>query len=591
MDLTTSPRGQPAASGRLHLISLRRGAERGFTGRDEVGGKAQGLLAARPALAGLNAADFGGIEVEIPAMTVLGTSVFDAFMQRNRLYEVALSDLPDERIAHAFQRADMPFEALGELRALVQRQVTPLAVRSSGLLEDVTRRPFAGVYLTKMIPNNAPDAATRFQKLLEAIKFVWASTYFKVAKDYCQATGLDIRDEKMAVILQSIVGKRRQGRFYPELSGVARSFNYYPVQPTRPEDGVVSLALGLGKTIVDGGRTWVYSPAYPERPPPYPSARALLDETQTRFWVVEMGEQPEYNPIKETEYLRQEDLSTAERDGVLHWLASTYDLETGQLTLGTGARGPRVLTFAPLLQMDTLPFNRLVRALLSRCEQALGHPVEIEFAMTFDPPRFGFLQVRPMIAPAGEHQVSPADLRSERALAASDAVLGNGVRADIADVVYVIPERFDRQYTPQIAAELAEHNRRLLEEKRPYALIVFGRLGTFDPWLGIPITWGQVCGAAVIVEATRENVRVELSQGSHYFHNIINLGVMYFSMPHGSPYRIDWAWLERQPVVKEGAFTRHARLPAPLRVRVDGRAGRGLIEKPSEGAETASGSE
>jgi hypothetical protein len=567
-------------SDHFHLITMRRGSERTqatLEGRQELGGKAQGLLSVSPLLAEINTGDSSQIEIDIPGMTVLGTSVFDAFMDRNHLSEIAFSDISNDRIANSFMRADMPFEILGELRTLIDRWTTPLAVRSSGLLEDITQRPFAGVYLTKMIPNNQPDPDTRFQKLIEAVKFVWASTYFKLAKDYCKATGLSISDEKMAVIIQDVIGDRHADRFYPAFSGVVRSYNYYPLKPARPQDGVVNLALGLGKTIVDGGKSWIYSPAYPHMPPPFDSVRGLLDETQTEFWAIHMGEPPEYNPIKEAEFIRQENLTTAERDGVLDYLASTLDPQSDRLTIGTGVKGPRALTFAPLLVLNEVPFNDLIRRVVASCEARLGVPVEIEFAMTFDPHRFGFLQVRPMVIPTGDLQVTVEDLNKPAAVIASETVLGNGMLENIEDIVYVIPEHFDLKLTKQIADELKEFNHVLLEAKRPYLLIVFGRLGTLDPWLGIPLTWGEICGARVIVEATQDNVKVELSQGSHYFHNIINLGVMHFSMPFTSPYRIHWDWLASQQVLAEKRYTRHVKVTPGLRVNVDGRSGRGII--------------
>jgi len=562
---------------RLHLISLKRGEDLVSAGRQELGGKAQGLLAAGAILSALEETEFPGIKIEIPPMTVLGASVFDAFIQRNHLAPLATGARSDRRIADAFQRANLPFEVLGELRALVNRWTTPLAVRSSGLLEDTMQRPFAGVYGTKMIPNNAYDADTRFQKLVEAVKFVWASTYFKIARDYCLATGLDIRTEKMAVIIQQVVGRRHGDRFYPDLSGVARSFNFYPFKPARPEDGIASLALGMGKTIVDGGKCWSYSPAYPQSPPPFGSANELLEQTQTEFWSVNLGEPPEYDPTKETEYLRKDDLSAAEYDGVLDHLASTLDPQSGRLTIGVGRRGPRALTFAPILELERIPLNRLIRRLLDLCEQRLGSPVEIEFAMTLNPHRFGFLQVRSMAVPGGGLIVSAEDLKDSRAVAASEQVLGNGALEAIQDVVYVIPQRFDLQYTRQVAQELEQVNRVLTAENRPYLLIVFGRLGTLDPWLGIPLTWGQISGAKVIVEAALENVRVEPSQGSHYFHNIVNLGVIYFSMPFSSPYQIDWEWLEQQETLYEGRFVRRIRPSGGLLVKVDGQHGRGVI--------------
>jgi phosphoenolpyruvate synthase/pyruvate phosphate dikinase len=544
----------------------------------EIGGKAHGLFSAQRALE-KSEGSFPDITLDIPAMTVIGTSVFDAFLERNRLTNIAYDDLPDERIAHAFQNADMPFEVLGDLRNLVLEWNSPLAVRSSGFLEDSTRRPFAGVYATKMIPNNQYDPDTRFQKILEAIKYVWASTYFKIAKDYCRATGLDCRTEKMAVILQEMVGKRHADRYYPELSGVARTFNYYPVKPACPQDGVVDLALGLGKTIVDGGKTWSFSPAYPKRPPPFESMEELFAETQNEFWVVNMGELPEYDPIKETEYMQLVNLHAAEQDNTLHYLVSTFDPISERLSIGMSYKGPRVLTFAPLLELGELPINSLIKAVLSACAKETGGPVEIEFAMTFDPHHFALLQVRPMVLPSGNQTVTHKDLKNSKNLVASELVLGNGQIEDIADIVFVKPDRFDLKHTRKIANELESFNRNLLEQGKPYVLFVFGRLGTFDPWLGIPVTWGQVCGASVIVEATQENVKVELSQGSHYFHNLINLGVMYFSMPFNSPYRIQWSWLQDLPTVQETEFVRHVRAPGGLNVRVDGRTGRGIIRR------------
>jgi hypothetical protein len=567
---------------RFHFIGLKRGysiLEDTASVREEIGGKAHGLFSAQNAMARLDA-EFPDIHLDIPSLTVLGTSVFDAFMERNGLAELAYSDLPDDRIAFAFQNADMPFEVLGELRKLILEVTTPLAVRSSGLLEDTTRRPFAGVYATKMIPNNQPDPDTRFRKLLEAIKYVWASTFFKVSKDYCLATGLECSQEKMAVVLQEIVGKNLGKRYYPELAGVARSFNYYPIKPAKPQDGVVDLALGLGKTIVDGGKTWTYSPAFSRRPPPFESVDEIFAETQNEFWAVNMGEPPEYNPVKETEFMQQYNLQAAEADGVLRYVASTFDTQSDRFSVGVAEKGPRAITFAPLLAAEVLPFNRLVKAVLTECAKELETAVEIEFAMTFNPHHFALLQVRPMVIPSGNLEVTDSDLCRKGNLAASELVLGNGMLDTISDVVYVKPEKFDLKYTRKIAEELESINRILLSENRPYILIVFGRLGTFDPWLGIPVAWGQVCGARVIVEATQENVKVELSQGSHYFHNLINLGVLYFSMPFTSSHRLDWKWLVKQKDGHDMEFIRHIETTTPFKIKVDGRNGRGFIYQP-----------
>jgi hypothetical protein len=430
-----------------------------------------------------------------------------------------------------------------------------------------------------MIPNNQFDPDVRFRQLVEAIKFVYASTYFRTAKDYCKATGLHIEAEKMAVIIQEMVGKRYHARFYPELSGVARSYNYYPLRPAKPQDGVVNLALGLGKTIVDGGVSWTYSPAYPNVDPPFGSVENLLKETQTEFWVVNMGEPPEYDPIAETEYMQHENLTAAEQDDSLRYLASTYSPLSGRLSIGTGFPGPRALTFAPLLALNQVPLNNLIIEVLKVCEQVVGAPVEIELAMTFDPHRFGFLQVRPMVVAGGDVQVAAEDLIGGNILVSSESALGNGVVDTIKDIVYIKPDSFELRQTKAIVLELEQFNNKLLAAGQPYLLIVFGRLGTTDSWLGLPTTWGQVCGAKVIVEATRENARIELSQGSHYFHNVINLGIKYFTLPFSSSYQIDWDWLKRQDVAEETQFLRHVRLSDPLKVRVDGRNGRGVVYK------------
>jgi hypothetical protein len=549
-------------------------------GGGTIGGKAHGLVNVRDTLLSeLDRPGFADITIDIPPLVIVCTNVFDAFMAQNNLYEVAYSNLPDDRIASAFQRADLPFEVLGDLRALIEQVHVPLAIRSSSLLEDAKHKPFAGVYGTKMIPNKDYDPDVRFRQLVEAIKFVYASAYYKAAKDYCKAVGDNIEDEKMAVIIQKMVGKRYYNRFYPELSGVARSYNYYPVKPAIPEDGVVNLALGLGKTIVDGSISWTYSPAYPKVDPPFGSVKELLKGTQTEYWSVNMGELTQYDPVKETEYLLLENIVTAERDGSLRYLASTYNQQSGRITPGTGFKGPRALTFAPLLVLKELPLNDLVVNLLSICEQTLNTPVEIEFAMTFNPHYFGFLQVRTMVLPEDEVHVMDDELTNENVFLASETVFGNGVIENIQDIIYIKPESFELRNARFVVSELEKFNDTLLASNCPYLLIVFGRLGTTDPWLGIPVKWGQISGANVIVEATKENIKVELSQGSHFFHNIINLNIKYFSIPFSSPYQIDWEWLNQQEVVEEARFVRHVRLQSPLRVRVDGRSGKGVIYK------------
>ncbi len=551
-----------------------------YIGAGSLGGKASGLALMNDVLAAdFNSASFPQIEVSIPSLTVIRTSVFDSFMRQNNLYDIAYSDMTDDRIAHAFQRASLPVEVLGDLRELIRQVHTPLAIRSSSMLEDTLYTPFAGIYETKMIPNNQSDTNTRFHKLIEAIKFVYASTFFQTAKSYMHATEHTIEEEKMAVIIQEVVGMGQDELYYPQVSGVARSYNFYSIGRAKPEQGVVELALGLGKTIVDGGLCWNYSPAYPKLNPPFSSVGEFLKQTQTEFWAVNMGRPPAYDPIKETEYLSKLNISEAHPNKTLRYVASTVDPQSGRLNIGIGRQGPRVISFAPLLILKELPLNEVTKSILKLGEATLQLPVEIEFALTINPNRFGLLQVRPMVVSEEEVQILEGDMKGENILVASENVLGNGIVEDIKDVVYVKPDTFDAKFTPKIATELEAVNKQLVARKQPYLLIGFGRWGSSDPWLGTPVNWGQVCGAKVIVEATLPKMNVDLSQGSHFFHNINSFQVSYFSVSHSGPYSIDWDWLNQQKRIAEKELVRHVQLSSPLTVKVDGRKTRGVILK------------
>lgn len=549
-------------------------------GSGELGGKAQGLVFINEILKSeFSTEDFPGIKVNIPAMVIIPTDVFDVFMKRNDLYEVAYSSLPDDRIAYAFQKAELPFEILGDLRKLISKVNSPLAIRSSSMLEDAMNEPFAGIFTTKMTPNNQPDVDTRFRKLVESIKLVYSSVYFNAAKEYMAATEHSIEEEKMSVIIQEIVGNKYGDFFYPEISGVARSYNFYRFGKSKPEDGVVNLAFGLGKTIVDGGISWIFSPAFPKESPPYGSVSELLKMTQTEFWSVNMGKLPAYDPINETEFMIRSNIAKAEKHDTLKSVASTYLPESDRISIGVGYPGPRIINFAGILALNEIPLNNLIRNILRICEQALNKPVEIEFAITFNPTRFGFLQVRPMVVSSEEVKVEEDELSGVNILIASKNVLGNGTNNLIKDIVFVDPEKFETKYTPKIAEELESINKVLAQQHKPYLLIGFGRWGSADPWLGIPVNWGQISGAKAMVEATIESMNVDLSQGSHFFHNLTSFMVSYFSVKISDQYRIDWEWLNKQHVVNKTNFVTHVTLSDPLNIKVDGRSGRGVIRK------------
>ena len=557
-----------------------------FIGDGELGGKAGSLKLFNDILKDSDFSEFKRIDVDIPTFTVLRTDIFDQFMSQNNLYDIAYSDQSDDEIAIAFQNASLPFTVLGDLRELMSEAHVPLAIRSSSMLEDAKYRPFAGIYGTKMIPNNQFDTDTRFKKLMEAIKYVYASTFFHGAKEYFKAAELDIKEEKMAVIIQEIIGKRYDNRFYPELSGVAKSYNYYPMSYSKPEDGVVSLGFGLGKTIVDGGLSWIYSPKRPNKPPPFSSVKDMLSLTQTEFWSVNMGEPPAYDPTNETEYMFKDNIYTAEDDDTLKHLASTYDHVTERLTIGTGKDGTRVLNFAPLLSLELIPVNDLLKKLMKLCEEKMKSPVEIEFAMTFSqssdpekPYRFGLLQVRPMVVNDTDVTLDKSELASKDAIIASEHVLGNGIFDDIKDIVYAKHDKFDPSKTTEIAKSISEINSKLLKEKRPYLLIGYGRWGSSDSSLGIPVDWSQISGAKIIVEASLENMNIEFSQGSHFFHNLTSFKIPYFYLPLRSDYTVKWDWIETQEVFQYFEHVCHVQIKQPLSIIVDGKSRMGVIKK------------
>jgi len=553
-------------------------------GSGSIGGKASGLVFAHNVIQkNINPEDFKDLQISVPRIVVIGTDIFDAFMTRNDLYDTALDNIPDDRIANAFQRAEFPAEFAGDLRGLITSVHSPLALRSSSMLEDAMYEPFAGVYGTKMIPNNQPDTDTRYKKLIEAVKFVYASVFFKEAKAYFDMTGHSLTEEKMAVIIQEVVGLKFGERFYPSVSGVVRSYNYYAYGHAKPEEGVIDLALGLGKTIVDGGLVWSYCSEYPKTSPPS-TMSDLLKSTQTEFWSVNMGKPPAFDPIHEDEFLIKGSISDAEKDKSLYMIASTYQPQNDKIVMGMGSDGPRILNFAQLIQMNDIPLNPAIKKLSKACEEELGAAVEIEFAMSLDPnkkapPRFGFLQVRPMVVSDAKVEINTEELTSEKVLLASERVLGNGILDNMHDVVFVKPDIFKKENTRLIASDINSINLKIKNDNHKYLLIGFGRWGSSDPWLGIPVDWGHISNAQIIVEATLPDMHVELSQGSHFFHNLTSLQLFYFCISHNGKYRIDWEWLKRQEIISETDNVCHIRTKDPLIVKVDGRNSIGVISR------------
>lgn len=556
-------------------------------GGGSIGGKARGLAFIDRVLNEKLGQDmFPGVQVSIPKTVVLGTDIFDAFIQENRLLDFALSETSDVRIVNRFIHADLSARVVGDLRDFIAEARTPLAVRSSSLLEDALYQPFAGIYATKMIPNNQADTDARFLSLVNAVKFVYASAFFQRARAYIEATGHRPQEEKMAVIIQEVVGRRRGQRFYPDFSGVGRSYNYYPVGHAKPSDGVVNVALGLGKTIVDGGVSLRFTPAYPQVLPQFGTSRDMMDNAQRRFYAIDLSQSASTAFAEEDQYLVQASLDVAEADGALDFLASTYDFESECLRDGLTSPGPRIISFAHILKNEIMPLAPLCDFLLRVSEEAMACPVEIEFACVLDPKTavpasFGFLQVRPLVAPEELVRVDLNNIERSRLLLYSDQALGNGTIKGLCDIVFVRPEGFDASHTPEIAREVGVLNARLKKEDRHYLLIGPGRWGSSDPWLGVPVDWSQITNVRTIVEVSLPNMNVDPSQGSHFFQNMTSLRIGYFTVPQ-DPARghIDWPWLESQPLLERTDHLSLVRLAQPLEVRIDGRTGRGLILKP-----------
>jgi CheY-like chemotaxis protein len=563
---------------------------RGFfrLGGGSLGGKARGLAFVRRLLAesGLDRR-FQGIRVQVPASVVIATDVFDQFLDENGLRGFVINCRDDAEIRARVLEARFPAGPAEALRAFIEKVRYPLAVRSSSLLEDSQHQPFSGVYQTYMLANANPDAEVRLDALLRAIKGVYASAFAQRAKAYLAATPYRLEEEKMAVLLQRIVGAQHGDRFYPELSGVARSFNFYPAPPLRSEDGIVAVALGLGRAVVEGGTCLRFSPRHPRHLVQFSSASDMLENSQREFWALELkrchlGMDPDQE-MREVKF----GLSAAEQDGTLGLLASTWSPENAAVFDGLSRPGVRLVSFAPMLKHGFFPLAELTAAVLEVGGEGMAGPVEIEFAASLkaglgEPREFGFLQIRPLALARDAEELEIGDVDPARLLCRSSSVLGNGEIDQLRDLIVVDRDRFDRARSAQVAGEVAQLNAELVAQGTPYVLVGVGRWGSNDPWLGIPVKWDQIAGARVIVESGFRDLAVAPSQGSHFFQNVTAFQVGYFTVNEQQDGGfVDWAWLAAQPAAREREFARHLRLAAPLRVRMNGKKREGVIMKPA----------
>ena len=556
-------------------------------GEGSIGGKARGLAFLDSLIKRNRLTDrYEDVVISIPRTVVLGTDVFDEFMEENNLFEIALSDRTDKDILARFVKARLPFRIHEDLYRFISCINTPIAIRSSSLLEDSHYQPFAGIYSTYMIPNIKFNERIMIEKLSEAIKSVYASAYFKDSKSYMAATLNMIDEEKMGIVLQEVTGRQYGDRFYPAISGVARSINFYPIAPEKSEDGIANIAFGLGTYIVNGGMGIRFSPKYPKKILQLSTPELALSETQKSFYALDLRPESFSPDIDDTVNLMKLRIKDAEEDPALKMVASTFDYDSNQLKEGTMFPGKRIITFSQLLNHGTFPIAEILQQVLEIGQREMSKPVEIEFAVNLDMPKgqpkiFSLLQIRPIAGRDETIHIKPESILPEDTLLISNTALGNGIIKGIHDFVYVKPDVFDASKSPEIAKRLEMVNEKFLGDRKNYVLVGPGRWGSSDPWLGIPVKWPQISAARLIVESGLDNYRIDPSQGTHFFQNLTSFRVGYFTI---NPYIKDGfyniAFLESQPAVFEDEYIRHVRFEKSIRIEIDGKKNFGVVYKP-----------
>ncbi len=558
-------------------------------GEGSIGGKARGLAFLDSLIKRNQLYDkYDGMVITIPRTVVLGTDVFDEFMEENDLHKIALSDLKDEEILKYFIEARLPFRIHEDLYTFISYIKSPIAIRSSSLLEDSHYQPFAGIYSTYMIPNVMDDDRMMINLLGDAIKSVYASAFYKDSKSYMTATSNVIDEEKMGIVLQEVCGKKYGDRFYPTISGVARSINFYPIEPEKPEDGIVNIGLGLGKHIVDGGENLRFSPKFPKKILQTSSPEMALRQSQKTFFALDLNPKSFKPSIDDSHNLLKLRISEAEKDGSIRHIASTYDFQNEMIRDGVNYEGKKIITFSSILKHDTFPLAKILNDVLKIGQREMGKPIEIEFAVELNqangkPKIFNLLQIRPIVDNDQGIQDDLSVIKHEEAIIIANSALGNGIIKHIVDFIYVKPESFDATNNLKIASEVEKLNQQFINENKHYILVGPGRWGSSDPWLGIPVKWSQISAARVIVESGLKDYQIDPSQGTHFFQNLTSFRVGYFTI---NPFRndgfYDLDFLENQEAVFENEYLRHIRFKTPVVVKIDGRKNKGVIFKCSK---------
>ena len=556
-------------------------------GDGSLGGKGRGLAFIGAMVKRYPKLEHDHFAVTIPKTVVICTDIFDEFMETNELYPVALSDVDDETILKYFLRASLPARLIEDLMAFFDVVKSPIAVRSSSLLEDSHYQPFAGIYSTYMVPK-LEDKYDMLRTLSDAIKAVYASVFYRDSKAYMTATSNLIDQEKMAIVLQEVVGNRYNDRFYPTISGVARSLNFYPIGNEKAEDGIANIALGLGKYIVDGGQTLRFSPRHPHNILQMSTMDFALRETQTRFYALDLKNLADQFSVDDSFNLLRLNLKDADADGSLKFIVSTYDPYDQVIRDGYYPGGRKILSFVNVLQHEVFPLADTLDQILHVGQDEMGRPIEIEFAVNIDPQNLGFatfylLQVRPIV---DNKEVMEEDLtlvEQEDTILTSTSVLGHGIVTDVQDIIYVKTGAFCSSNNQSIAYDIEKMNRQFTGEEKNYVLVGPGRWGSSDSWLGIPVKWPHISNARVIVECGLENYRVDPSQGTHFFQNLTSFGVGYFTInPFKGDGWFDEGYLNSLPAVEETEYLRHVRFDKPVVIKMDGKKSLGVVLKPEK---------
>ncbi len=553
-------------------------------GDGSLGGKGRGLAFIGAMVKRYPKLESDNFAVNIPKTVVICTDIFDEFMETNELYPVALGDADDETILRYFLRASLPSRLIEDLMAFFDVVKSPIAVRSSSLLEDSHYQPFAGIYSTYMVPK-IEEKYDMLRTVSDAIKAVYASVFYKDSKAYMTATSNLIDQEKMAIVLQEVVGSRYNDHFYPTMSGVARSLNFYPIGNEKAEDGIANIALGLGKYIVDGGQTLRFSPRHPHSILQMSTMDFALRETQTRFYALDLKNMAEAFSVDDAFNLVKLGLKDADAEGSLKYIVSTYDPYDQIIRDGYYPGGRKILSFVNILQHDVFPLADTLDQILRIGQQEMGRPVEIEFAVNMDPSdhtraTFYLLQIRPIV---DNKEIMDEDLslvKNEETILSSTSVLGHGIVGDVQDIIYVKTGAFNSSNNQLIAYEIEKMNRSFTDQEKGYVLVGPGRWGSSDSWLGIPVKWPHISNARVIVECGLENYRVDPSQGTHFFQNLTSFGVGYFTVnPFKGDGWFDEAFLNAQPAVEETEYLRHVHFDAPITIKMDGKKSLGVVLK------------